>query len=399
MRLAMNEEINWQVPWSGRGLTYSPDEIQTVIDVMNGTGPLTQAKHQSEFESKLASFIQTPHAFAVSSATAALELSALLCQLKPGDEVILPAHTFCATAIPFARTGAKLVWADIEPDSFVVSAKTIEPLITQKTKVIIPVHLYGLVADMDPIMELAQQHNLIVMEDSAQALGATYKGRPAGSIGDFGCFSMHSHKNISTLGEGGVLTVKDPIHAKKVPGLRHNGVRGFDSVNELYWKPAMSNVDFDIDGLWPYNLCLGEAQCALGTQLLDRVEQLNAIRKDRRERIITALKGIDELSFQQWTHDATSSYHLLPVRYNGNRDELMKLMAFEFGVKCVVQYYPLYRYPMFQKAGFGNASCPETDSFFDSMLSLPFHPWMSEQEEQTLINALTKSVQMLRKLT
>src|SRR5262249_20021141 len=156
------------------------------------------------------------------------------------------------SAIPFARAGARLVWADIDPDTRVVTAETIRARVSMHTRVIVVVHLYGLVCDMDPIMALAKEHDLLVVEDAAQALGARYKGHAAGTIGDFGCFSFHTHKNITTLGEGGMLAVASPEQAALVPGLRHNGMRAYGGDRERYWVPAMSDVDFDIEALWPY---------------------------------------------------------------------------------------------------------------------------------------------------
>jgi len=397
----MNNKNEFRVPWSGRSLKYTQEEINVVIEAMQNADPLTQGKHQLEFEKTFAEMMDAPHSYALSSCTAALELSAMLCQLKPGDEVILPAHTFAATAIPFARTGAKLVWADVDSETLIVTADTIRPLITPKTKAIILVHLYGLVADMDPIMELAAKHKIFVVEDAAQAIGARYKGRPAGSIGDFGCFSFHTHKNITTLGEGGMITVKDPKLAKLVPGLRHNGVRPYEGVRDKYWVPAMSDIDFDWDGVWPYNFCLGEVQCALGTAQLKRLNSINADRKERADYVKTALKDFPELVFQKVPRDCGHTYHLLPARYDGakygkTRDQFIETMAFEYGVKTIVQYYPLYRYPMFEKAGFGKADCPETDRFFDNMVSVPFHQWLSREQLDTIIDALKKTCLSLR---
>lgn len=396
-----NNTSDIKVPWSGRGLTYTDDEIATVVKAMREADPLTQGRLQAEFETSFKALSGANHAFAVSSCTAALELSALLCNLGPDDEVIVPAHTFAATAIPFARTGAKLVWADIDPASRVVSIDTIAPLVTDRTKVIIVVHLYGLVCDMDPIVALAKRHGILVVEDAAQAVGATYKGSQAGSIGDFGCFSFHTHKNISTLGEGGMLTVKADSHAALVPGLRHNGMRAYEGARPHYWLPAMSNVDFDIDGLWPYNFCIGEVQCALGTKLLERLPTINAERKARAERFIKAFCDYPELVFQATPDDCGHAWHLMAVRYDGSsyhakRDDLLALLAYSYGVRVVVQYHPLYRYPMFQKAGFGTANCPETDYFFDNMVSFPFQHWMSEDQFETMIHLTRQALDQLR---
>jgi dTDP-4-amino-4,6-dideoxygalactose transaminase len=397
----MSNQSDIKIPWSGRGTTYTEDEIAAVVEAMRTADPQTQGRFQAEFERRFAEYVDSPHAFAVTSCTAALELAALLCRLEPGDEVVLPAHTFAASAIPFARTGARLVWADIDPDTRVVTAETLARCITPRTKVVVVVHLYGLVCDMDPIMELAREHGLLVVEDAAQAVGARYKGKPAGSIGDFGCFSFHTHKNMTTLGEGGVLTVADPARAKLVPGLRHNGMRAFEGERPRYWVPAMSNVDFDIDGLWPYNFCLGEVQCALGTKLLDRLDQMNAERKARAERFIAAMADFPELVLQRTPDGCGHVWHLLAARYDGQafgktRDDLIETLAFGLGVRVVVQYYPLYRYPMFQKAGFGEADCPETDRFFDNMISLPFQHWMPEEQFTTLIEAVQNALRHLR---
>src|SRR5580704_9273350 len=151
---------------------------------MDATTTLTQGSYQDRFETAFAEFLGMPHAFATSSCAAALELAAILLRLKPGDEVICPAHTYCATAYPFARHGIRLVWADIDPTTLVVSAATLAPLITPRTKAIIVVHLYGLGADMPAIMELAAPRGIKVVEDCAQSIGATVAGRMTGSFGD-----------------------------------------------------------------------------------------------------------------------------------------------------------------------------------------------------------------------
>jgi perosamine synthetase len=397
----MANKTEIKIPWSGRGSTYTEDEIATVVQAMRDADPQTQGRYQTEFEHRFREYSGSPHAFAVSSATAALELSALLCRIGPGDEVVLPAHTFAASAIPFARTGARLVWADIDPHTRVVTAETLRAVVTPRTRVVIVVHLYGLVCDMDPIMDLAATHNLLVVEDAAQAPGVAYKGRKAGTIGDFGCFSFHTHKNITTLGEGGMLTVKSADHARLVPGLRHNGMRAFEGDRPLYWVPAMGNVDFDVDGLWPYNFCLGEVQCALGTKLLTRLDSINAQRAARARRFIAAFADYPELEFQHTPDGCGHAWHLMAVRYDGaafgrTRDDFMKALAFGVGVRAVVQYCPLNRYPMFVKAGFGHADCPETDRFFDTMVSLPFQQWMPDDQFETMIALVRQALDTTR---
>jgi perosamine synthetase len=158
--------------------------------------------------------------------------------------------------------------------------------------------------------------------------------------------------------------------------------------------PAMGDVDFDFDGLWPYNFCIGEVQCALGTKMLERLDAINAEREARAERFMAALADFPELDFQKVPEGCSHTWHLMATRYDGapygaSRDDLIEQLAFSAGVKTVVQYYPLYRYPMFRKAGFGEANCPETDRFFDNMVSFPFQQWMPE-EQFALMIALTR---------
>lgn len=398
----MKLPAQWDVPWSGRGDRYTAAEIATVVEAMREADPQTQGRHQEEFERRFGKLMDAEHCFAMSSGTGALELSALLCRLKAGDEVVLPAHTFAATAIPFARTGAKLVWADIHPDTRVVTAETLAPKITPRTKVLIVVHLYGLVADMDPILELARRKNILVVEDAAQSIGARYKKRRSGTMGDFGCYSFHTHKNISTLGEGGMLAVKNPELAALVPGLRHNGVRSYPEPREKYWIPAMSDVDFDLDGVWPYNFCIGEAQCALGSKLLERVDRVNAQRRSRARKVMEALRDFPELNFQSQPGGCEHAHHLLAARYDGarfgvHRDDFIARMVLKHRIKPAVQYYPLYRYPLFKKAGFGAADCPNTDAFFDNMVSFPFQNWMTDAQTAKLIAAARETCAHLRK--
>ena len=398
----MSNQVKVQIPWSGRGSMYTEAEITTVVEAMRNADPQTQGRYQDEFERAFRDYIGSPNAFAVASCTCALELAALLCGLQQGDEVITPAHTFAASAIPFARAGAKLVWADIDADTRVVTAETIAPLITPRSRVIVVVHLYGLVCDMDPIMALARKHGLLVVEDVAQAMGARYKGRQAGSIGDFGCFSFHTHKNITTLGEGGMLTVASAKHAALVPGLRHNGMRAYEGERRQYWIPAMGDVDFDIDGLWPYNFCLGEVQCALGTQMLKRLDSINIERSRRAHRFINAFRDYPELIFQHVPEGRGHSWHLLATRYDGSRwgrsrDEFLSALAFSAGVRAVVQYNPLYRYPMFRKAGFGTANCPQTDRFFDNMVSFPFQQWMSDESFDLMVSLVKSTLDQMRR--
>ena len=165
-----------KVNFSGRAIKYTEDEIAVVVEAMRNAEPLTQGKHLQAFQKAFGEYIGAEHCFAVMNGVSALELSAQLCNFKPGDEVVIPSHTFTASAYPYAKKGAKLVWADVDPVTHVVNAETIEKCITPKTKAIVVVHLYGYVADMPAIMEVAKRHNVLVIEDAAQSIGADIDG-------------------------------------------------------------------------------------------------------------------------------------------------------------------------------------------------------------------------------
>lgn len=388
------------INWSGKGHSYTEEEVDAVNEAMLQADPLTQGKYLQQFEHKFCEYMGVKHAFAVSNCTNALDLAALLTGVGPGDEVIIPAHTFCATAIPFARTAASIKWADIDPETRVMGVDAIRPLISSKTKVIVVVHLYGLMAPMPEIMELAKENNIVVVEDCAQSIGADINGRKAGTYGDYSCFSFHGAKNMSTLGEGGMLIVHSDEKAGLVPGLRHNGCSPYPEGRESYWKPAMSNVESDIAGAWPYNFCLGEIQSAVGIKLLKRLDSMTEERITRAHKFIDALKNYPELNFQKVPSGYRHVYHLLSARFDGafgERDRFIATMWKKHGVKIIVQYYPLYRYPLFQKNGLGEADCPHTDLFFDNMVSFPFHHWMTDDDFDYMIDKTITTFEEMRK--
>ncbi len=391
--------MEFRVPFSGRAHAYTEDEIAVVVDAVRNAAPLTQGRHLARFQRRFADYIGVEHTFAVCNATAALELSAQLCRFAPGDEVIIPSHTFTASAYPFVKHGARPVWADIDARTRVVTAATIAARLTPRTRAVVVVHLYGYVADMPSIMEFARMHGLRVIEDTAQALGTEVGGHMAGTFGDFGVFSFHSHKNVTTLGEGGMLTVRAPEFARLVPMLRHNGHCEFEADREDYWIPAMGNVDLPrLDGsaLMPSNYCIGEVECALGVRLLDRIDHINDEKRARALEVISALADLPEIEFHR-VASRRHNYHLLVASMgDGLRDPFIRTMAREHGVQCVVQYCPLDRYPFYRELGFGEANCPVADHFFDSMVSFPFHHSLEDGDLEYMVECTRRTILALR---
>jgi len=388
---------SFKIPFKGRGHSYSQNEINLVTEIMSDSDTLTQGKYLKLFEKKYRDFLGVDHAFAMSSATSALEIAAQLCEFSSDDEIIIPSHTYTSSAYPFVKKGAKIIWSDIDFDSRVINVGSIEKCISKNTKAVVVVHLYGYLADMPEISEFCQNNNLILIEDCAQSLGTSLNGNRAGSFGDISIFSHHSQKNISTLGEGGVLVVKNPELAKLVPMLRHNGHTGFEN-QEYYWKPAMSNVVFPkLNGKYiePSNYCLGEPQCAVGSEIIDRVDSVNSLKRNRAIRFIDELSEFDQLIFHRVDHERHNYQHLVAFVQDNKRDDFILRMSSDRGVQCVVQYYPLHRYSYYIKHGLGEADCPNTELFFDNMVSFPFFETMSEKDLEYMLESTVSTLKSI----
>lgn len=380
---------------------YTEEEIAAVVNVMRNVDCQTQGDNLARFEEAFKEFTGANYAFAVDNATNALYLSAVLCRIQPGDEVIVPAYTFCASAIPFAKNGAKLVWADIDPVSWTIDPADVEKKITDKTKAIVVVHLLGMPADVEKICEIAKKHNLKVVEDCAQALDCRIHGQHVGTFGDFGCFSFHGAKTMTTLGEGGMLLVKSEADAALTPGIRHNGCCSWNFERDRYWVPAMSSVDSDIDGVWPNNFCIGEAQCALGVELLKSLKSNTDIIIAQAQKIWDKMADTPEISFGKARPDTRNVVHQFIMHFDGsafgkNRNDLLDILTTKYGIKAIVQYYPLYRYPLFQKNGQGDFDCPVLEKWWDNSFSFPWWCGMSDEDIDYLCDSLKAAIAELK---
>ncbi len=380
---------------------YTEAEIRTVVNVMKNAEGQTQGKYLKQFEEDFAEFVGAKYAFAVNNCTNALKLAALFCDIKPGDEVIVPAYTYCASAIPFADLGAKIVWADIHPKTWTLDPEDFKKKITAKTKAVVPVHLLGLPCDIKAIVKIAKEHNIKVVEDCAQAMDCRVDGQHVGTFGDFGCFSFHAAKTMTTLGEGGMMVCNDDSIAPLVPGIRHNGLTSFDQKQERYWKPAMSNVDEFLEDRWPQNFCIGEAQCALGSEQLKSVIENNEILIEQDRRIREWLKDVPEITFPEVVEGGRYVVHQYVMHYDGSktgktRDDLLDILTAEYGVRAIVQYYPLYRYPLFKKKGMGEYDCPVLEGWWDNSFSFPWWCGIDDESMRIMCEGLIKSVEALR---
>jgi perosamine synthetase len=390
-----------KIEWSNRAHFFTKKELKYLNNFLEKSKNLTQGNELSKFENGLKKYLKVKNVYALSSAAAALEIIALLLNLKKGDEVIIPSHTYCASAIPFARNKAKIIWADIDVKTKTINLLDVKKKITKNTKAIVLVHLYGFSVDVNSFKKEIKNKKIKIIEDCAQAFGANVNGKKTGTIGDFACFSFHAQKNLTTLGEGGALFVKDNRLAKHVKGLRHNGHESFNFYKKDYWKPAMTNVVENLNNHWPYKFTLSEIQAAAGHLMLKRIDQLNNERILRAKKFVHEIKKIsNKVKFVEFFKHKRHVYHLLSAYVvpskKFNRDKLIRLLYEKYNIKCAVQYYPLYKYDLFKKKKFGIKMINKnTEEFYNNMISFPFHVWMSGKEFNYLISSCIKAIREL----
>ena len=285
---------------------FDEDDYKAVVQPLKD-GWVIQGKFVKEFEDLFSVYTGAKNSIAVSSCSTAIQLAVAAMDLKEGDEVLVPAFTWIATANAVEYTGAKPVFVDIDLSTFNVDVKKIEEKITSRTKGIIPVHLFGLCADMDSVMSIANKHNLFVIEDAACALGSYYKGRHCGSFGEYGCFSFHPRKSITT-GEGGMITTKDNNKSELCRSLRNHGVG----------KPGKDNYPFllaDYDNLG-YNFRMTDIQGALGVSQIKKIDFLLSERRRVAVLYNEMLKDIENLKIPEERKDYTHSYQSYVCLYS-----------------------------------------------------------------------------------
>ena len=329
-------------------------------------------------------------------------MAASVLRLKPSDEIIIPSHTYCASALPFVRYGAKIRWVDIDKDDFTINTENLKNIINKNTKVIFAVHLYGLPCEINKIKKICDKKKIILIEDCAQSLGSKIKNRYVGTFGDMSIFSFHQQKNMTTLGEGGMLVVNNKKFQKYIPGLRHNGHRPYKN-KKKYWKPAMVDVYEDLNGVTPFNFPMTEIQACAGYHLLDRVKKLNNIRNQRAKKLIKSFEEFKFIKFQKIKKNFYSSYHLLPAYFDKNkvnftRDKFIEIMSKKYGIQLIIQYHPLDKYHFFKKKYKSNDDLKNTYNFYDNMFSIPSHVWMSDKDFKYLISSCKNELKKINHL-
>lgn len=346
------------------------DQLMEAIGSVIKSGQFIMGPDLIKLEEDLAVFCKTKYAIGVSNGSDALYLALLAADIGPGDEVITTPFTFFATASSIVRTGARPVFCDIDPKTFNIDSSEIEKKLTEKTKAILPVHLYGQVAKMDQILDLAKRYNLVVIEDAAQALGATFRGEPACSFGNLACLSFYPTKNLGAFGEGGMVLTSDSKLAERVKLLRVHGssrryyhdLLGFNCRMDTI-QAAILNVKFKY-----FDTYLKKRAAIAG--LYDK-----------------KLKSIPEVETPFVDKEALHTYHQYTIRVK-NRDEIYQKLR-DKGIATMI-YYPLalHLQPVFQNLGYKLGDFPVAEKASKEVLSLPMYPELTPEQVNLVVESL-----------
>lgn len=344
-------------------------EIDAAVSRVVNSGHFVLGPEVTAFEGRFADYCRTAHCRAVNSGTSALHLALLAAGVGPGDEVITVSMTFVATTAAILYSGAKPVFVDVDPVTWTMDPALIVAAITPRTKAILPVHLHGLMADMDPIISIARRYGLLVIEDAAQAHGAEYHGRRAGSIGDLGCFSFYPGKNLGAFGEGGAVVTDSPEFARRVSLLRDWGQE--------------AKYDHVIPG---YNYRMDEIQSAILNVKLDFIEGWTEARRSLAERYNELLSEFLFACPQPPWH-SRHVYHVYAVRLQ-RRDEALALLR-DAGIGAGVHYpVPVHLQKAYAELGYRVGDLPVTEMLANELLSLPIYPELLPDRATEVVSTL-----------
>jgi len=346
-------------------------EIEAVSNVLR-SGIIAEGAHVGEFEAKFADYIGVEHAVAVNSGTAALHASLLAHGIGAGDEVITTSFSFIATANSIFFTGAKPVFADIERETFNINVDSIVDKITPKTKALMPVHLYGHAAQMKAIMDIAEDHKLIVVEDACQAHGATYGGKKVGSFGT-GSFSFYPTKNMTTS-EGGMITTDDKRVAERARMIRSHGSK------QRYLHEMVG-----------FNLRMTDISAAIGLVQLGKLDDFTLMRQRNAKVLSGGLEDVDGITIPVIKDGCSHVFHQYTIRAE-KRDELATMLS-RSGIGTGIYYpLPIHKQPVYRNLGY-NDNLPECDKASGEALSLPVHPGVSKDDLKTIVEVIKNWVE------
>lgn len=363
------------------------EDIEAVVAVLKSPF-LTQGPKIQEFERKVADHVGAKYAVAFSNGTAALHGACFAAGIGEGDEVITTPITFAATSNAVLYCGGKPVFADIDDRTYNIDPKEIRKHITPNTKAIIPVDFTGQPADMDAIMEIANEHGLVVIEDGAHSLGAEYKGRKVGMLAHMTMFSFHPVKPVTTA-EGGVIVTNSEEYYEKLKRFRSHGIIKHNlSRDEGPWYYEMVDLG--------YNYRMTDLQAALGISQIDKLDRFIERRREIASMYNEAFKTMDSVILPMQLEGTQSGWHLYVLqlkldKLKRNRREIFEsLRAENIGVH--VHYIPVYWHPYYQKLGYRKGICPKAEQWYEQALTLPIFPKMTDEDVNDVIEAVKRNV-------
>ncbi len=391
------------VDWPWFGSIVDEAEIEAVSDLLLACQKRRRRLDAASgdvkaFEDKFAAYVGAKHAIAVNSCGTGLDMCTDLLEIAVGDEVITTGLTFCSTALSIVQRGAKPVAADIDPGTFNLDPAAVKSQITPRTKAVWAMHYAGLAMDMDGLLELARERGLAVVEDAAHAAGASYRGRKVGAIGDITVFSFQSQKNITTLGEGGMLTTDNDDYAAGLRRLRAFGVQPRKGWSyPAYPYHPMGNDILEIAS----NYRMTPPQAVAGIAQLDKLDANNERRRWAADSIIEGLRGLEGITAQEVPTDCVHARFHCPLLLDGerlgiNKYEFLQLMATEYKVTNTINYLPWYHFSLFEKMGCRKDQTPITDRVFEQLFAVPIHPEMSEEDVAYAAWAIRDAVERMR---
>ena len=345
-------------------------EIDAAISRVLDTSQFVLGSEVTGFEQEFAAYSGAAECIALNSGTSALHLALLAAGVGPGDDVITVPFTFVASVAAILYAGARPILVDIDPRSFTMDPAAIEAAVTPRTKAILPVHLYGQPADMDPILEMAQRHNLVVIEDAAQAHGAKYKGRQVGSLGDISCFSFYPTKNLGAYGEGGAVTTSNPEYARTIRMLRDWG-------QDRKYHHVLRGFNYRMEGL----------QGAILRVKLRHLDQWTEARRAAASKYNGLLVdcGVELPTEMPW---ARHVYHVYTVQTE-DRDAMQMALQAE-GIQTAVHYgIPAHLQPAYADLGYSRGAFPKSEKAAENVLSLPLYPEISDSQIQKVARCMT----------
>src|ERR1700738_1707623 len=378
------------------GSIYGEEEKAAVLEVLNSGAPSCGPKVQ-EFEGAFAAYCEAAHGLAVTSATTGLTLALIAAGVGPGDEVITTPISWISTANAASALGAKVVFADVDCGTLNLDPKSVADKITDRTKVILPVHLYGQCCDMDALNKLAKPRGIVVVEDAAHAAGAEYKGRKAGVLGDIGVFSFHQQKNMVTLGEGGMVTTNSKALYESMLSHRSLCCRTYDPkgkylpidesaqpMGKKYW-----HLEFDDIG---FNFRMTDIQAAVGFVQLRKLNSLNARRIEIAKEYSKGLQGIRGLRLPCVGPDVKHVFHVYTVlvepEFSMNKEDFMWTLYTQKKIKVWSHYVPIHLSTVYKNLGHREGECPIAEKMFERYVSIPIHPRMTEESIRYVIESI-----------